>query len=113
MDSLPDFTQSKIEIRNRIEGALRVKRKRHPLHQYALFMGLFLFTSLCSTIYFRGFSIFKLQTGAEQLDIRDLENLLLSEQLESESVIKLPANLSLLTAGEAVIMSDARQGNYE
>lgn len=113
MDSLPDFSKSKMEIRNRIEGALRVKRKRTPIYQYTLFMGLFLFTTICSALYFKNIFLFNMKSDSNQLDYNDIERLLMSEQLESESIIKLPSNLSLLSASEAIIMSDASPEIYE
>lgn len=97
MDTLPDFSISKIEIRNRIEGALRVKRKKPSINQYSLFICFFLFTSICTALYLKSFLQVRNPLLVGDIDYHSLEKLMLSEQLDSESVIILPENLSLRT----------------
>jgi len=109
MDNLPDFANSKIEIKNRIEGALREKKRKPSVYQYSLFFCFFLFTTICTALYMKNI----LQIGDRSLDsdmdYLSLEKLLLSEQLESETEIILPQSLSFST----VTNIDIKKGYYE
>lgn len=103
MDYLPDFSNSKIEIRNRIEGALREKRRKPSIYQYSIVLCFFLFTSVCTALYMRSILLIGEPMLNSDIDYYSLEKLLLSEQLESETVILLPNNLSLISASNIVI----------
>lgn len=106
MDYLPDFSSSKIEIRNRIEGALREKKRKPSIYQYSLFLGFFLFTTVCTALYLKNILLFKggLLSDAS-VDYYNLEKLLLSDQLDRDSIIVIPSTLSLVPAGEPTFIS--------
>jgi len=109
MDYTPDFSKSKIEIRNRIEGALREKKRKPSISQYSLLLCFFMITTVCTALYVKNL----LLTGSSQnkmdIDYYTLEKLLLSEQIDSESSIVLPRNLSLTSASNIAI----QKGIYE
>ena len=94
MDNLPDFSQSKDTIRNRIEGAIREKRKKHSIFANTIFIALFLFTSICTALNIKNILYLNNLTNND-LDYYALEQMIKDEQLESESVILLPKSISL------------------
>lgn len=114
MDSLPDFSNSKIVVMNRIEGAIKERRKRPNLYQYTLFFSFFLFAITCTSLYFKSI-IFKRVEPLNPIDYKSLEKLLLSEELDSNTVIKVPGNLSLSSLGDAklILSSDYNSRIYE
>lgn len=109
MDNLPDFSNSKIEIRNRIEGALREKRRKPSIYQYSLFLCLFLFTTICTALYLKNIFLIGNKMISGDINYYSLEKLLQSEQLDSETVIVLPLNLSLIAA----VDMDIKKESYE
>ncbi len=105
MDILPDFSESKLQIRNRIEGALREKKRGPSLYQYSMFLCLFFFTSLCTAIYIKNIITGKTQSNKRDIDYFVMEQFLSSEGFDQETVIELPRTLSLSSAGESTLFS--------
>lgn len=115
MEVLPDFSNSKIEIRNRIEGALREKKRRPSIYQYSLFLCLFFFTTICTALYVKTILLGQRNILGGNMDYYSLEQLLRSEQLESETIIELPSSISFVSATESSLMSNINfvKGSYE
>lgn len=115
MEVLPDFSNSKIQIRNRIEGALREKKRRPPIYQYTLFFCLFFFTSIFSALYIKSILFGNKNGLSGDMDYYNLVQLLRSEQLESETFIELPNNLSFIAARDSNLISNISfsKENYE
>lgn len=115
MEILPDFSNSKIQIRSRIEGALREKKRRPTIYQYSLFFCLFFFTTICTALYIKTilFSQNRMLNG--DVDYYSLEQFMRSEQLENETIIEIPNNISFISAGESTLISNIHfvKGSYE
>ncbi len=106
MDSLPNFSNSKIDIKNRIEGALREKKRRPGLYQLSFFFCFFIFTTACTAVYLKNLLFVDSNSVRGDIDYYSLEMLLLSEQLESETVIQLPKSLSFISVSEPTLISN-------
>lgn len=115
MDTLPDFSNSKILIKNRIEGALREKKKRPSLYQYSLFLGLFFITTICTALYLKTVILGQKNVLSNDVNYYSLEQLMKSQILENETTIELPGAISFAAAGEASLISNINfsKGSYE
>ncbi len=114
MDILPDFSNSKIEIRSRIEGAIREKKKRPTIYQYSIFFCFLFITTTCTAFFIKNIFIFG-EGSNKNIDYYTLEQLLNSDLLESKTTIELPSDLSLFAAGESTLVThvDYLKENYE
>ncbi|MGL1892659.1 MAG: hypothetical protein OCD02_13600 [Spirochaetaceae bacterium] len=106
MDTLPNFSNSKIEIRNRIEGAIREKKRKPSIYQYSLFLCLFIFTTCCTALYLKNILIFNNSGLQGDIDYNSLEKYLRNDQLDSETIIEVPQSLSIMSAGDSTLISN-------
>lgn len=115
MEILPDFSNSKIQIKNRIEGALREKKRKPSIYHYSLFLCLFFLTTICTALYLKTILLGQQSSLRGDMDYYTLEQLMRSEQLENETTIKLPNSISLITAGESNLIPGINfiKGHYE
>ncbi len=115
MEVLPDFSNSKIQIRNRIEGALREKKRRPTIYQYSLFLCLFFFTTICTALYIKTILLGQNSMLNGDVDYYSLEQIMRSEQLENETIIELPNSISFVSARESTLISNINfvKGSYE
>lgn len=105
MDRLPDFSRSKLELKGRIEGALRERKRNIFLHHLTLFVCMFIFTTSCTFLYIRN-----LLTSDSKVD-----SLLLSASSDSDFVIQLPKSFSLKKPGDITLInkSDLKKSRNE
>ena len=115
MDSLPDFSNSKILVMNRIEGAIRERKKRPNVFSYSVMFCFFLFTTACTVFFLKNILFLDRNMVNVQLKYYKLEQLLLSEQLNSDTILELPKNFSLSSFSESKLISkvDYAKGTYE
>lgn len=114
MEILPDFSNSKIEIRSRIEGAIREKKKRPNIYQYSVFFCFMLFTTTCTAFFLKNI-LFINQRSGNDIDYYSLEQLLKSDLLDTTTTIEIPQNLSFISASESdlILNTDFYKGSYE
>jgi len=115
VDSLPDFSNSKILVMNRIEGAIRERKKRPNILSYFVMYSLFLFTTACTVLFLKNILFPDRNMANKQINYYNLEKLLLSEQLNSDSIIELPESFSFSSFSESKLISkvDYTKGIYE